>query len=168
MPSRGPPQFPFAHPTPCGCIPASHHLWGLEAAELGHRTGKSESRRLGSCCNNLGHLPETQVSHLCLHVSHSLPLGVISILIWLADSGRVMAATAEEKEKGLPTHTQDFCRGSLTRIQPLTLHLPQSLLVFNPLFPPPPPHPRQLQVNSSIEITPVSLTINGSNKGAYL
>lgn len=143
-------------------------LLGLGGSRTGTQNGQIRFKKTQSCCNYLGHLPETQLSYLCLHLSHSLPLGVILILIWLADSRRVMAATVEEKEKGLPTHTQDFCRGSLTRIQPLTLHLPQSLLVFNPLLPPLPPHPRQLQGNSCIEIAPVFLTMNGSNKGAYL
>lgn len=140
--------LPSCLPYPCGCIPTSHHLQGWEAAELGHRTGKSDSRRFGPAvttwdtCQRHSSLTSAFTCRTdCLWVSSRL-------LIWLADSRRVMATTAEGKEKGLAPHTQDFCRGSLTRIQPLTLHLPQSLLDFHPFLPSPPPHPCQLQVNS--------------------
>lgn len=36
-------------------------------------------KKTRSCCNYLGHLPETQLSHLYPHLSHSLRLGVISM-----------------------------------------------------------------------------------------
>lgn len=110
----------------------------LTTSGAGTQDGKTDSRRLGPAvitwdtCQRHSSLTSALICHThCLWASPRC-------LIWLADSRRVMAATAEEEEKGLPIHTQDFCRGSWTRIQPLTLHLPQSLLVFNPLLPPPP------------------------------
>lgn len=74
------PPLPSCTPHPWGRIPIFHHLWGWEAAELGWGTGRANRfKETLSCCKQLGHSPETHPSHLRLHWSHSLPLGVISM-----------------------------------------------------------------------------------------
>lgn len=70
--SSCPPQPLWLHP--CLSLPL-----GLKGSRIGTQDGKIRFKKTRSCCNYLGHLPETQLAHLCPHLSRSRPLGVISM-----------------------------------------------------------------------------------------